>query len=103
MCDGRRQNAKADPLCRSNKATMLLLERNRALVVVFSFLFSVYVVLALIVLIQAADRRDPERDGPSHSTLHSLFYFSHVVGELRGLFSFKTKCSPPPVCDPHRH
>lgn len=55
-------------------------EETECLLLSFLFLFSVYVVLALIVLIQAADRRDPERDGPSHSTLHSLFYFSHVVG-----------------------
>lgn len=77
--DGWRQRTKGDPLCHLNKATMFLLERNREPVVVV-FLFSVYVVLALIVLIQATDRRDPERDSPLHSTLLSLFYFSHVVG-----------------------
>lgn len=74
---------------------MLLLERNRELLVVV-FLFSVYVVLALIVLIQATDRRDPERDGPSHSTLLSLFYFSHVVGRGKeGRFLFQNQIQTP--------
>lgn len=74
---------------------MLLLEReDRALVVVF--LHSVYVVLALIVLIQAAGRRDPERDGPSHSTLLSLFYFSHVAGRGKeGTVLFQNQIQTP--------
>lgn len=50
----------------------------------------------LIVLIQATDRRDPERDGPSHSTLLSLFYFSHVVGRGKeGRFLFQNQIQTP--------
>jgi len=56
----------------------------------------VYVVLALIVLIQATDRRDPERDSPSHSTLLSLFYFSHVVGRGKeGTVFFQNQIQTP--------
>lgn len=55
-------------------------------------------MLALIVLIQATDRRDPERDSPSHSTLLSLFYFSHVVGRGKeGTFLFQKQIQTPPL------